>query len=194
MLRQKGDCKVSFLTIMNVKIISYNIFRNHPSFPTVYTSTGTIIAASYSGECTECKAVVNHSSWTIQSRNDKQQFFFDPSHSKYIQCTSLSVFETKLLDHLTHQVIHAGATFESQALVYNEVHGSSDKKWLSAYIQCFRRTKSEHGPYWKLNETRLEDGWLMYQLVRYYSESGDLYKQDMYTEPTKGNRKDIEDV
>ena len=160
----------------------------------MYTSIGTIIAASYSGECTECKAVINHSSWTIQNGNDKQQLFFDPSHSQYIQCTPLSVFETKLLDHLTHQIVHAGVTFESQPLVYNEVHGTSDEKRLSPYIQCFRRTENMHGPSWKLNETRLGDGWFVYQLVRYYSESGNLPNQEFYTEPTKGNRRDLEDL
>lgn len=45
-----------------------------------------------------------------------------------------------------------------------------------------------------LNERHLEDGWLMYQLVSYYQESGNLPSQDLYMEPNKGNRKDIEDL
>ena len=102
--------------------------------------------------------------------------FFIPSHSQYLHCTSLSVFETKLLDHLTDQI---GVTFESQALVYNEVHAAGDEKRLSPYIQCFRRTKNVHGSSWKLNETRFEDGWFLYQLVKYYVESGTLCNQDM---------------
>ena len=56
------------------------------------------------------------------------------------------MFETKLLEHLTHQIVHAGVTFKSQALVYNEVHAAGDKKRLSPYIQCFRRTRNVLGP------------------------------------------------
>ena len=103
----------------------------------MYTTVGTIVAASYSAECTICKAVIHHSSWNTQSGNDKQEFFFDPSQSQYIQCTSQSVFDTKLLDQVTQQIVHAGATFESQALVYNEINGASDEKRLSAYVDCF---------------------------------------------------------
>ena len=89
-------------------------------------------------------------------------------------------------------VLSNDVRFESQALVYNEVHAAGDEKRLSPYIQCFRRTRNVLGPDWKLNEMRLEDGWFLYQLVRYYMESDNLHDQDMYTEPTKGNRRDIE--
>ena len=38
-------------------------FRNRPSFPLVYTTGGTFIAAAFSGTCTTCGKVVHHSSY-----------------------------------------------------------------------------------------------------------------------------------
>ena len=111
--------------------------RNRPSFPVVYTTLGTLVAALYSAMCSECKAIIHHSSWMTQKGDDKVEFFFDPSHSQYIQCTAQSIFETKLLDQLTHQIVHAGATFVSQALVYNAIHGESDEVRLASYVDCF---------------------------------------------------------
>ena len=107
---------------------SYKFFcRNRPSFPIVYTTQGTLAAASYAGVCSECKAIIHHSSWMTQTE-DERKFFFDPSCSQYIQCTSQSVFKRKLLDEITHQVVHAGATFESQAIVYNALNGKGGSR------------------------------------------------------------------
>ena len=89
------------------------------------------MAASYNAVCSECKVTIYHSSWTIQSEDEKKEYFFDPVHSKYIQCTSQSVFEQKLLEQITHQIVHAGATFESQTLVYNAMNGERDVSSLS---------------------------------------------------------------
>ena len=166
--------------------------RNRPSFPIVYTTQGTIVAASYAGVCSECKAIIHHSSWMNQTEDERKEFFFDPSHSQYIQCTSQSVFERKLLDEITHQIVHAGATFESQAIVYNAVNGESDEVRLATYVDCFRRVRNLHSLSWKLNETRLEDGWFLYQLVCYHLETGCLSTQDLCTETVKGTRRDIE--
>ena len=62
-----------------------------------------------------------------QTEDERKELCFDPSHSQYIQCTSQSIFERKLLDEITHQTVHAGATFESQAIVYNALNGESDE-------------------------------------------------------------------
>lgn len=94
----------------------------------MYTTKGTLVAASYSAVCSECKAVLQHSSWTIQAGDEKKEFFFDPSDSRYFQCTAMTVFETKLIDSVTQQILHSGVTFESQASVYNALHGENDEK------------------------------------------------------------------
>ena len=63
-----------------MKINNIVACRNRPSFPVVYTTNGTRVAAAYSGMCTECESTIQHSSW-IPRNDEKQEYFFDPLHS-----------------------------------------------------------------------------------------------------------------
>ena len=133
------------------------LHRNRPSFPLVYTTNGTKVAAAYNGMCTECKSTIQQSSWI--HRNDvKREYFFDPTNSAFFQVTSQTVFERKLLENVTFQITFAGATFESQAQVYNTMHGTEDEKRLQALAKTFGRIQNTDSLAWKVKEKRLEDG------------------------------------
>ena len=106
----------------------------------------------------------------------------------------MTVFETKLIDSVTQQILHSGVTFESQASVYNALHGENDEKRLGRFAEHFKRVRNADSCSWKMNKTRLENGWFLYQLVLYYLEVGALHTQDLYTEVGKGNRRCIEDL
>ena len=123
------------------------------------------------------------------------KFFFDPTHSSYIQVTSQTIFERKLLDQLTFQIVFSGATFESQAQVYNSMHGVLDESRLAAFVNRFGRVHNAESLTWKLNEKRVEDGWFLYQLIVFYKdECGFLNSTDLGTELSRSNRRDIEQL
>ena len=98
---------------------------------------------------------------------DKQEFFFDPTHSSYIQVTSQTIFERKLLDQLTFQIVFSGATL--------------DESRLAAFLSTdLERVHNAESLTWKLNEKRVEDGWFLYQLIMFYKdECGSLNSTDL---------------
>ena len=53
--------------------------------------------------------------------------------------TSQTVLETRLLDEITLQITFAGSTFESQAQVYNTMHGREDERRLELLAKTFGR-------------------------------------------------------
>ena len=167
--------------------------RNRPAFPLVFTTKGTLVAAAYSATCSECKAVIHHSSWSPKGE-ERVEHFFDPSHSPYISTSSQTVFEVNLLQQVTHQIVHAGVTFESQALVYNSCFGMHDEDRLAAMKSSFSRVKNASSLSWKLNEKRLEDGWFLYNIILHHKYAGCLETEDLACDTTKGKRRDIDNV
>ena len=121
------------------------------------------------------------------------EHFFDPSHSPYISTSSQTVFEVKLLEQVTQQMVHAGVTFESQALVYNSCFGMHDEECLGT-LKSFSRVRNASSLSWKLNEKRLEDGWFMYNVILYHQSAGCLETQDLGCDLNKGKRRDIDDL
>ena len=98
------------------------------------------------------------------------------------------------MKQLTMQLTFSACTFESQASVYNAVHGPDDQAKLRQFTLNFRRSnilKHPDGQDWELNVTRLEDGWFVYQLVCTFTELKMLASQD-FSRCTDGNRRDIE--
>ena len=87
--------------------------------------------------------------------------FFYPL-SPYIMTTTQTVFEVKLLEQVTHQIVHAGVTFESQAL---SSFGSDDERRLASFKSAFSRMKNKSSSSWKLNEKRIKDPWFLYNLL-----------------------------
>ena len=168
-------------------------YRNRPSFPVVYTTNGTRVAAAYNGICTECKRTFQHSSWT--PRNDeKQEYFFDPLHSAFFQVTSQTVFEIRLLNEITLQITFSGATFESQAQVYNTMHGREDERRLESLAKTFGQIQNTESLTWKVNEKCLEDAWFLYQLVWFYKSVDCLSMTSLSTGTSESNRRDIEEL
>jgi len=83
------------------------------------------------------------------------------------------------LEHVTQQIVHAGAMFESQASIYISCFGEIDKARLLSYEQNFSRISNPSSTnIWKLKEKRLEDAWFMLQLVQLYRGMGQLGKQN----------------
>ena len=118
----------------------------------------------------------------------------EDGNQPYFQKTTHTVFETELLKQLTAQLTFSACTFESQAEVYNSLHGYSDQQRLSNFVSNFRRSNIHDrvdGQDWRLNVTRLEDGWFMHRLVSTFAELGILQDQN-FACYTAGNRRDIE--
>ena len=65
----------------------------------------------------------------------------------------MTVFDTKLIDSVTQQILHSGVTFESQASVYNALHGENDEKRLGRFAEHFKRVRNADADSysWKLN-------------------------------------------
>ncbi len=166
--------------------------RNRPSHPVVYTIRGTLIAACFSGKCIVCGTTHYHSSFETKSG---KSFFHNISETTlYLQTTSQTVFEVELLRQLTVQLQFSACTFDSQASVYNALHCDGDRNHLGKFVTNFRRSNVSRNPdghNWKLNVTRLEDGWFLYELIRTFSDLGLLQEQD-FSKCTPGNRRDIE--
>ena len=135
--------------------------RNRPSFPVVYTTQGTFIAASFSGTCLICKNKYHHSYYEAE---DGCEHFYDPMHTqpKYFMTTSKSAFEIQLLKELTLQLSLASVTFDSQAEVYNAVHANNDAVRLKVYEEKYARRNGDEC--WRLNVRRLEDAWFLLSL------------------------------
>ena len=160
MVNGKEMLKVMFLTILFIFIY---VCRNRPSHPVVYTTNGTLIAAAFSGKCVVCKNM-HHTSY--YQTTEGQQYFYPPSelHQLYFQPTAQTGFGLELLKQLTAQITFSACTFESQAEVYNSIHGHCDQERLSTFVSRFRRSNLHSladGLDWKLNVTRHEDGWFL---------------------------------
>ena len=135
------------------------INRNRPAHPVVYTTSGTYIAAAYTGRCAKC--LTTYSTSYYYTQDGKQHFHSHREDQQYFEITSHTVFEIELLRQLTAQLIFSAASFESQAEVYNTVHSVSDQLRLSSFVTLYRRSNIHvhaDGYDWQLNVTRLEDG------------------------------------
>ena len=126
---------------------------------------------------------------------DGEQYFYPCDESQqYFQTTAQTVFETELLKQLTAQITFNACTFQSQAEVYNTIHGHCDQQRLSTFVSRFRRSnihKHADGLDWRLNVTRLEDGWFLHRVVLTFAELGLLNNQN-FAAYNDGNRRDIE--
>ena len=158
-------------TCCNAKII----LRNRPSFPIVYTTSGTYIAASYSGQCKTCNTAYQPSYYEVQ----KEQYFYDLTDQKYLQISSQTAFELSYLDNVTNQLSICSSTFESIAELYTINHRASDNERLSKLLQ-FSRVQSSEMP-WRLNSQRLEEGWFIYRIGLFHQGRGRM-KVNMHTE------------
>lgn len=86
---------------------------NRPSFPLVYTTKGSYVAALFHGQCVKCKTAW-YPNYKITS--DNRCVYIDPSEAGdkgYFQITSQTVFEKKLLNDISNNLWVSGTTFNS---------------------------------------------------------------------------------
>ena len=170
------------------------LVRNRPSYPIVYTTRGTYIAACFHAECRSpvCKKkyYINH--YEIPNGEETQQYFYDPNHDDhpYFQVSSQTIFEKKLLEDITNNITISGASFESRAEVYNENFAATDLKRLT-HLQEYCRDRSKS---WSLNERRVEDAWFLWILVNILQNEGKLATTNFYTPLNTSHRKDIDSI
>lgn len=139
---------------------------NRPSFPLVYTTKGTYVAALFHGECLQCKT-----KWypSYKITGDSRRIFLDSAivdDEGYLQITSQTVFEKKLLNDISNNLWVSGTTFNSRAKVYNLNFVDKDEKRLCELKEFARTSEGE----WKLNEQRLSDAWFVWIIISYYSQ------------------------
>ena len=132
----------------------------------MYTTKGTLIAAAFTGNCSLCHTTYHLSYY--ETKDGQQHFHAEDDKQLYFQTSSQTVFEIELLKQLTAQLTFSACSFESQAEVYNSVHGVNDQHRLAAFASNFRRSNirgyADRND-WQLNATRLEDGWFVHRLV-----------------------------
>jgi len=158
----------------------------------VYTTKGTLIAAAFAGNCTLCHTTY-HSSY-YETKDGQQHFHVVDDKQLYFQTSSKTVFEIELLKQFTAQLVFRACSFESQAEVYNSVHGVNDQHRLVAFATHFRRSNIRgcaDGNDWQLNVTRLEDGWFVYRLVQEFTGLG-ILEDVNFGCYTSGNRRNVE--
>ena len=165
------------------------ISRNRPSFPIVYTTMGTYIAASYHSICCHCRKVYYPSHYEVPHENTA--VFYDVSkHTGYLQISSQTVFEISYLERVTNELSICSTTFEALADAYTMNNLEQDKDRLQ-HLQSFSRCQSDVAP-WMLNAQRLEEGWFILKLCQFHQSRGD-YSMNFHTELVNG-RKDIEQL
>ena len=164
------------------------IIRSRPSFPLVYTSQGTYVAAVFHGECRKGCSTKFH--YSYYKRGDTIHYHI-PQGEKYFQLSSQTIFEIALLDDFTHNISISGASFESRAEVYNENFRDSDYSRLK-HLSDYGRSMSDAEHPWKLTEQRVEDGWFLYMLVCYYRDINQLDDVNFATSSQPSQRKDLD--
>ncbi len=161
---------------------------NRPSFPLVYTTNGTRVAAVYHGMCRRC-GTSWYPSHTSNVGNGIEKFL-DMKAIKYLQTTAATIFEMEYLDQVTNALSLCNATFESLADLYNANHGPSDEKLMERLL-TFSRGQMDHP--WALHRQRLEEAWFLYQVILYWQLKGEV-NVNYHTEKDAGNRRDIEEL
>ncbi len=147
--------------------------ESSPSYPVVYTNTGTYIAAAFSGSCAVC------------SNSYHVSYFDTPSGAQHFYPIS-EVSTTYFMTTSTQ------TAFEVEYQVYTAVHAHEDCARLSGYEDKFCRGNGEEN--WRLNVRRLEDAWFTYQLVFFFEHHNQLNDVSFGSGAPPSNRRGIESL
>lgn len=180
----------SIILLPPVKVccVELIIIRNRPSYPLVYTTDGTYVAALFNGECRKaCGKKFSHSYYQIHGR----KYYFNPSNSDYFHISNQTVFATSLIADITNNISISASSFQSRAEVYNENFRQSDHKRLKM-LTDFGRSISDSEHPWKITEKRIEDAWFTFSLVSFYSDKQLLTTTDFYTDSSHSQRSDLD--
>ena len=165
------------------------IIRNRPSFPLVYTTNGTYIAALFTGECRRCTKKLFYSYYQCGD----QLHYYNHNALKFFQLSAQTVFEIALICDITNNISVSACSFQSRAEVYNENFRELDCERLKNFTDYGRNITDTHHP-WKLTEKRVEDVWFLHQLVNFFADRDELESTNFYTEVDASQRKDIEQL
>ena len=116
--------------------------------------------------------------------------YFDPCNKKYFHISSQTVFSIDLLEDVTNNISISATTFQSRAEIYNRV---SDAKKLT-FLKKFGRSIQDIKHPWKLTEKRIEDAWLIYSLVCFFVERGNLEAINFNTVSAPAQRIDVDAI
>ena len=165
------------------------IIRSKPSFPLVYTTQGTRVAAVFSGECRRrCSKKFHYSYYKV---GNATHYYIPQAGEKYFQSSSHTIFEIDLLHDFTQNISISATSFESRAEVYNEKFRDSDLSRLK-HLKEYGRTESDSDHPWKLTEQRVEDAWFLFSLVNFYQEKNQLNSINFTATTQPSQRKDID--
>ncbi len=164
------------------------VVGNRPSFPLVYTTQGTRVAAVYHGSCHNCGTSYYPSH--AYNAGEGTETFLDLKTIEYLQVTSATVFEIEYLRQVTNTLSLCNATFESVADLYNANHGPADDM-LMEQLTTLAGGRAEHP--WTLNRQRLEESWFLYQVILYW-QGRNCFDVNYHTEKDVGNRRNMEEL
>lgn len=113
-----------------------------PSFPFVFTETGSYIAASYTSECRICmyKPRYNVSYYTTTEDDRGKRNYMNVGNTDYFFSTSQTCFSKRYLDLCSKQIQYMVASFKSIAEVYNDHHNGNNEYHLKQ-LSNFQRGK-----------------------------------------------------
>ena len=178
--------------------------RNRPSFPVVYTSHGTNVAASFNGNCKTCRKVYYYSyfedcpvseSDSNKDSKDQRRVYYDFSPDlKYFQVSNKTMFETHLVKDIVYNVEICASSFESRADVYNFMHRELDKEVLRK-LENFSRVKGNNEDnVWKLNADRVEECYFLWKTINLFRKNGSLYLLNVKQVDVEGKRRSLEEI
>ena len=141
--------------------------RNRPSFPIVYTSHGTSVAAAFNGNCKKCKKVYYYSyfedspaseSDVNKDSKDQRRVYYDfAPDMQYFQVSNKTIFESHLVKDIVYNVEICASSFESRPDAYNFMHRELDKGVLRKLENFSRLKGNNEANVWKLNADRVEE-------------------------------------
>lgn len=177
--------------------------RNRQSFPIVYTSHGTKVAASFHGNCMKCINVYYYSYFeefpVVNSDNnivakEQRRIYYDSAPDlQYFQVSNKTLFETHLVKNIIYNVEIAASSFESLADVYNFMHRELDKEVLGK-LEKFSRQKNNEDGVWNLNADRVEECYFLWKSVNLLRIHGFLYLLNVKQVDVEGKRRSLEDI
>jgi hypothetical protein len=157
------------------------LIRNRPSFPLVYTTRGTFVAAAFIAECRHCTKKYHLSYYEEEVQDNKGRFYYSLEGVTYFQVTSQTIFEVALMENITNNISISAASFESRARVYNENFRKVDQDRLRQ-LTTFGRNATDKDHPWRLTEKRVEDAWFLFSLLLFYEARGLLKATNFATD------------
>lgn len=163
-----------------------------PSFPLVYTQEGTLVAALFHGICRVCKMRFYYGYKEKEEGNEVIRIYNNPyNFQKYFQLSSCSLYEKRLLQSITHNIVFSACTFESRA----EVYRASNKLIDSERLKDFEMYKRSALKEWCPSSQRIEEVWFMWVLVVLHDELGTLSNANLHANfGQTSKRRDIEQL